>query len=275
MSIGYQTSNPALSKEAFARARAEARVADAYNAGAASYSIPTTMTLQGTVVRTSILVVVLLITATIAWTQTFTEVAARQAGAGVTVTPLAGTFLVGGIIGGLIFSLITIFVPRFAPVTAPLYAAAEGLALGTISAIFEVTYQGIVLNAVGLTIGTLVVLLAMYGTGMIRATPMFQRVVIAATGAIALMYVVNMIMRMFGTSMPFLHTATPLGIGISLVIVVVAALNLVLDFNLIEQNVDQGAPRFMEWYCGFSLLLTLVWLYLELLRLLAMLRQRD
>lgn len=274
MAFDFQTSNPTLSADTFARARAEAGDSVSFRERSIDRGITNTMTLEGTVLRTSILVILLLITATFSWSQMMAEIGAGQDN-GAVVTPRAGLFAIGGVLGGLLFALITSFAPRMAPYTAPLYALAEGLALGTISAIFENQYHGIVVNAVGLTIGTLIMLLAMYATGMIRATPMFQRIVVAATGGIFMVYMASMILRLFGIDMPFLHSTGPIGIGISLVVVVVAALNLVLDFNLIEQGTRQGAPRFMEWYGGFALLVTLVWLYLELLRLLSLLNRRD
>jgi uncharacterized YccA/Bax inhibitor family protein len=187
--------------------------------------------------------------------------------------PLVGL----GLVGGFVLALVTVFKKSWAKVTAPLYAACEGLVLGGVSAIYEARYQGIVLQAVGLTLGTLAVLLVAYKTRAIRATERFKTGVIAATGAIVLVYLVSWILRMFGVDIGFFHSTGWIGIGISLVIVGVAALNLILDFDLIEQGAKQGAPKYMEWYGGFGVLVTLVWLYLEILRLLALLnnRRRD
>lgn len=176
------------------------------------------------------------------------------------------------LIAAFVVALVTIFRPRFAPVTAPLYAALEGLVVGGISRIFEFEFEGIVLQAVGLTIGVFVVLLGLYASRVIRVTDNLRLGIVAATGAIALVYIVDLILRAFGAEVPFIHDTGPLGIGISLVIVAVAALNLVLDFDFIEQGVDDRAPRSMRWYAAFGLLVTLVWLYLELLRLMGKIR---
>lgn len=137
---------------------------------------------------------------------------------------------------------------------------------------FEATYPGIVIQAVGLSVGVLAVMLFVYGTGLIRATEKFKIGVVAATGAVCLVYLVDLVASLFGTRLPFIHEAGAVGIGFSLVVVVIAALNLILDFDFIEQGVWRRAPKYMEWYAGFSLLVTLVWMYLEILRLLAKVR---
>jgi len=223
------------------------------------------MTLQGSVVKTAILVAILLVTAAYTWS---------QAAAGNTT--VAYGLLIGGSIGGFITALVTIFIPKVSPFTAPIYAAFEGLVLGAISAVFETMYPGVVIQAVGLSIGVLVVMLFVYGTGIIRVTEKFKIGVVAATGAVFLVYLVSMVMSLFGVKMPFIHDTGIVSIVFSLVVVVIAALNLVLDFDFIEQGVNQQAPKYMEWYGGFSLLVTLVWMYLEILRLLAKLRgSRD
>ena len=179
----------------------------------------------------------------------------------------------GGLFGGLVVAMITIFKARWAPRTAPLYAVLEGLALGGISAMFEARFPGIVIQAVGLTFGTLFALLFAYKSRLIRATENFKLGVFAATGGIALVYVVSIVGGLFGWLMPVIHESGTLGILFSLFVVVVAALNLVLDFDFIERG-EGVAPRYMEWYAAFGLIVTLVWLYLELLRLLAKLRER-
>ena len=182
--------------------------------------------------------------------------------------------LVGGL-GGFVVSLVTIFKKTWAPVTAPLYAALEGLFIGAISAMFEMKFPGIVMQAVGLTFGTLAALLMAYRSGLIKATENFKLGVVAATGGIALLYLVNIGMGFFGKSMPFIHDSGLMGIAFSGFVVVIAALNLVLDFDFIESGVEQRAPKYMEWYAAFGLLVTLVWLYLEILRLLSKLQSRD
>ena len=182
--------------------------------------------------------------------------------------------IIGGALTGLVLALIISFSPRKAPLLSPVYALVQGVVIGTLSMLFEQMYPGIVLQAAGLTFATAFSLLAVYSTGVIRVSNKFRMGVAAATGGIALMYVVSLVMGMFGARMPFLHDSGPLGIGISLVIVCVAALNLVLDFDFIERGAAAGAPRYMEWYGAFALVVTLIWLYLEFLRLLAKLQRR-
>ena len=245
-----ETSNPAFRADTFRQARAES-----YGTGA--------MTIQGAAVKSLVLVGILLAAAAYTWSQ------CRDGN-----VQAAYPYIIGGCIGGLIFAFVTIFNPRWSPVTAPLYAGCEGLALGGISAAYEYVYQGIVLDAVGLTIGTLVVMLVAYASGLVRATPKFVIGVIAATGAVALVYFVDILLGFFGIHVPYIHDNGPVGIAISGVIVVIAALNLILDFDQVERGAASGAPKFMEWYCGFGLLVTLVWLYLEILRLLAKLQSR-
>jgi uncharacterized YccA/Bax inhibitor family protein len=219
------------------------------------------MTLQGTVVKTALLVVILLVTAMYTWS---------QAVAGPT-TVSYGLLIAGGI-GGFITAFVTVFIPKVSPFTAPIYAALQGLLLGAISAVFETMYPGIVIQAVGLSVGVLAVMLFVYGTGILRATEKFKIGVAAATGAIFLVYLVDIVASWFGKGLPFIHEAGLVGIGFSLVVVVIAALNLILDFDFIERGVMQQAPKYMEWYGGFSLLVTLIWMFLEILRLLAKLR---
>ena len=182
-----------------------------------------------------------------------------------------------GFIGGFIVALITIFKKEWAPVTVPIYAVLEGLALGGISFIYqEAFYPGIVSQAILLTVSIFVALLFAYKTRIIKPTENFKLGVFAATGGIFLVYAVSWIMALFGASMPIMDpsNASPLSIGFSLFVVVIAALNLVLDFDFIEEGAERGAPKYMEWYGVFGLLVTLVWLYLEILRLLAKLNSR-
>ncbi len=183
-------------------------------------------------------------------------------------------WMLGGIIGGLVVALVTIFKKEWSPFTAPLYAALEGLALGGISSILDQAYHGIAMQAVGLTFGVLAVMLFLYTAGIVRATPRFTLGVIAATGGIFVVYMVDMVLGFFGHHISLLYDSGPLGIGISLVIVIVASLNLILDFGMIESGVQAGAPKYMEWYGAFGLMVTLVWLYMEMLRLLSKMRRR-
>jgi uncharacterized YccA/Bax inhibitor family protein len=223
-----------------------------------------TMTLEGTVNKTGILLLCAMATA--AWTWHLAMNPATE--------PIDALLLVVGLVGGLIFALVTTFKKTWAPVTAPMYALLEGLVLGSISAMLEQRYPGIAIESVCLTFGTMFVLLLAYRSGMIKVTQKFRLGVIAATGAIFLFYMAEMLLGFFGINFTSVNGSGPLGIGISLVIVCVAALNLVLDFDFIERGVDAGAPKYMEWYGAFGLMVTLVWLYLEMLRLMAKVRRR-
>lgn len=227
------------------------------------------MTLNGTVNKTALLLVITLAGALFSWSQFSAAMTAGNPGA---IMP----YVWGGAIGGFIVALITVFKKTWSPVTAPLYAGLEGLFLGAISAMFELRYPGIVTQAVLATFGTLAALLMAYRSGLIKATENFKLGVVAATGGIALMYLAQIGMNLFGfQGMSFINGSSALGIGFSVVVVIVAALNLVLDFDFIEQGVERGAPKFMEWYAAFGLLVTLVWLYLEMLRLLSKLQSRN
>jgi len=177
-------------------------------------------------------------------------------------------------IGGLIFALITAFKKNWAIFTGTLYAVCEGFFIGGISALFEKMYPGIVIQAVGLTIGTLVGMLAAYKSGLIKVTEKLQARGGRGDHGIALFYFVTWILGMFGVAVPMMNDSSPLSIGISVVIVVIAALNLVLDFDFIENGARQGAPKYMEWYAAFGLMVTLIWLYIEILRLLSKLNSR-
>ena len=180
----------------------------------------------------------------------------------------------GGMVLGLVLAIVIIFKQRTAPYLAPVYAFAQGLVLGWISAVYETQSQGIAFQAAGLTFGTLAVLLAVYATGMIRPSENFKLGLMAATGGIAVLYLIDIVMMFFGHRVPMIHEASPLGIAFSGVVVVIAALNLVLDFDFIEQGAAQEAPAYMEWYAAFGLMVTLIWLYLEILRLLSKLRKK-
>lgn len=225
------------------------------------------MTLNGTVNKTGFLLLLTVLTAAFAWSQAFSA-------PGV-LAPGATVYLWGGLIGGFVLAMVTAFKKQWAPVTAPLYALVEGFFLGAISAVFNHMYDGIVMQAVLLTFGTLFALLFAYRSGLIRATENFKLGVVAATGGIALVYLATIVLGFFGVNIPMIHDNGLVGIGFSLFVVVVAALNLVLDFDFIETGVEQGAPRYMEWYGAFGLMVTLVWLYIEFLRLLAKLQSRD
>lgn len=218
-----------------------------------------TMTIQGTVNKTMLMLVILLAAAFFVWDKPIQQ---------------TQSWVIPAAIGGLIVALIIAFKKTTAPALAPVYAALEGIVIGVISSIFEMRYPGIVIQATALTFGTLFSLLVAYKSGMIRATENFKLGVAAATGAVFLIYLIGFVMSFFGSSIPFIHESGLIGIGFSLVVVVIAALNLVLDFDFIENGAEYGAPKYMEWYGAFGLIVTLVWLYLEMLRLLAKLRER-
>ena len=220
-----------------------------------------TMTLQGTVNKVGILLALVVLSSAYTWNVYF-------------VTGSPGALMPIGLFGGMIFALITIFKKNWAMYTAPIYAILEGFFLGGISAIFESQYPGIVIQATGLTFGTLASLLVLYKTGVIKPTENFRLMVVSATMGIALLYVVSFIMSMFGTGIGFIHDNGIFGIGFSLFVVGIAALNLVLDFDFIEEGSEKNAPKYMEWFGAFALMVTLIWLYLEMLRLLAKLRSR-
>jgi uncharacterized YccA/Bax inhibitor family protein len=245
-----KTANPALNVNSF-------RVDQAVSGEA--------MTLSGTVNKTGILLICVVATAAWSWNRFF------HAPTSDTVLPLAA---IGGF-GGFIVAMVTIFKKEWSPITSPIYALLEGLALGGISAVFELRYPGIAMQAVGLTFGTLFVLLLAYRSGLIRVTEKFKLGVVAATGGIAVFYLVEFVLGFFGVHFAAINGSGLLGIGFSVVVVIVAALNLVLDFDFIESGVNAGAPKYMEWYGAFGLIVTLVWLYLEILRLLAKLNSRK
>ena len=220
------------------------------------------MTIRGTVGKTAILLLLAVASASYTWKMFFEG-----------HDMIAWT--VGGLIGGLVFALVTIFSPKYSHITAPLYALFEGLFLGAISAVFAASYEGIVLNAVLLTVLVFVTMLFIYMTGIIKVTGKFMKGVIAATMGVALFYFLLMILNLFGIGGMFYMDSSPLAIGINLLIVGIAALNLVLDFHFIEEATKKGASQRMEWYAAFGLMVTLVWLYIELLRLLSRFSSRE
>ena len=243
----FRTSNPALNEKAF---RTQAALGDA-------------MTVQGTVNKTGVLLLCVVVTSAWTWGLAHSE------------TPDAVLpWMLGGLIGGLIVAMVTIFKKEWSALTAPLYALLEGLVLGGISALFERSYPGIAVQAVGLTFGVLFVMLVAYKTGVIQATEKFKIGVIAATGGIALLYRVEMVLGFFHVQVPLINQSGPIGIAFSVFVVIIAALNLVLDFDMIETGARIGAAKYMEWYGAFGLMVTLIWLYLEILRLLAKARRR-
>jgi len=242
-----RTSNPALSANTF---RSVAHVGESR------------MTIQGTVNKTAFFLILTLVTASMVWIKFSANPASAM------------PWMMGGAIAGLVLCLITCFKKEWAAVTGSMYALAEGLFVGGISAYFNALYDGIVIQAAMLTFGTLFSLLFAYRSGWIKVTQNFRLGVVAATGGIFIMYLTSWIFTMFGYQ-SFLAGSSLLSIGISCVVVVIAALNLVLDFDFIETGAEVGAPKYMEWYAAFGLLVTLIWLYIEILRLLAKLANRK
>src|SRR3989338_6733356 len=249
-----RTANPALNKNTFEFFKNDAR----YNNKNFKK-----MTIEGTVNNSFILLFILLITSALTWFYFL------QGGfAGVTILMWVG------LIVGLVLAIITVFKKEWAPITAPLYAGFEGLAIGGISAFFASMFPGIVLQAIALTFGTMFAMLFIYKMKWIKVTENFKLGLFAATMSVMLIYLATWILSFFSIKIPYIHESGWIGIVFSLIVVVIAALNLVLDFDFIEKGSEQGAPKFMEWYGAFGLMVTLIWLYLELLRLLAKIRGR-
>lgn len=243
-----------------------------------------TMTVGGTLTATGVLFSIILAAGWFGWTRVVqtTQVVVDQAGnyvldaAGNQTYKNTTTFpswLILAMLVGVGVGMVTAFMPKAARFTAPVYALAYGAVLGAISAVYNQSYNGIVVQAIGATLGVFLVMFFLYATRIVKVTPKFVLTVVCATGGIALMYMVTWIASIFGADIAFWNDPTPLGIGISVVVVIVAALNLALDFNFIEKASQQGAPKYMEWYGAFGVTVTIVWLYLEILRLLSLLRQ--
>ncbi|MFA6403115.1 MAG: Bax inhibitor-1/YccA family protein [Salinivirgaceae bacterium] len=227
------------------------------------------MTVQGTVNKIAVMLLLALAGAFFTWSKFF---AAVESGAG---TSSVMGWMIFGAIGGLVMALITVFKKEKASIFAPIYAVFEGLFIGAISAFFESMYPGLVLRAVSLTFAVLFALLFAYKTRIIKVTDKLRAGIFAATAGIAVAYFASFILGLFGINVGFMHGGGTIGIVISLVIVVVAALNLVLDFDFIEKGSEAGLPKYFEWYGAFGLMVTLIWLYLEILRLLSYLTGRD
>ena len=251
----FKSGNPALSEKKFT-STVITEIVDPANA----------MTVSGTLQKFGFLLLLVLGSSFYSWKQ-FAE--------GGAVTGMIWT----GAIGGLIIALVITFKKEWSGFLAPLYALMEGLFLGAISAMYNSAFAekapNIVINAVGLTFGVAVAMYLLYSFKIIRATERFKSIVITATVGIALFYVLVMVLRMFGfENMPFLHEGTTFGIIFSLVVVGIASMNLILDFDMIERGSEMGAPKYMEWYGAFGLMVTIVWLYLEILRLLSKISRR-
>ncbi len=235
--MAIKTANPALNERVFDQVRSQDNSRG--------------MTIQGTVNKTLISLAIVVVSAGFTW-----------------VNPHPRLMFFGAI-AGLVLALVTIFKKVWAPTTTPMYAACQGLSLGGISVLYNQQYSGIVIQAIYLTFGTLFVLLMAYSSGKIRVTDNFRLGVVAATGGLLIGIIVNAFLMLFGMGLPILYGNSLIGIGFSVVVVVIAALNLVLDFDFIEQGAQRGAPKYMEWYGAFGLMVTLIWLYVEILRLLS------
>lgn len=246
-----RTSNPALNDKAF--------------------QVPSIgseqMTVTGTVNKSFLLVAMVFVTGYWSWSAFFGSESSA-------ITNFILQFYIPIIIVNLIVAFVIIFKKTTAPFLAPVYALSEGVLLGVISAMAESRYPGIAFQAIGCTLGVLVSLLFAYRSGMIKVTDKFRLGVVAATGGIFLIYFISMIMGFFGSSIPMIHESGPVGIGFSIVVVIIASMNLILDFDFIQQGARRGAPKYMEWYASFGLLVTLIWLYIEMLRLIAKARDK-
>jgi uncharacterized YccA/Bax inhibitor family protein len=253
-----RSANPALNKNTF--------TGFAYAEGTAA------MTIQGTVNKVAIMLLLVLGGAYYTWRMAFE---AFQATDPVAASRAIMPWMIGGGIGGFITAMVTIFKRSWAGITGPIYAILEGLFLGGISAFFEVRYPGIVIQAVALTFAILFALLFAYKTRIIKPTQNFRLGVFAATGGVMMLYLVSFLLNLFGVPIGYLHDNSPLSIGISVVIVIIASLNLVLDFDFIEQGAEAAVPKYMEWYAAFGLMVTLIWLYIEILHLLSKFASRD
>ncbi len=240
----FKSSNPIFNGEGFSQ-------------GLNSFAATDAMTINGTINKTLIMTLLMAASASYTWTNP------------------SNLLMMVGVIGGLVLALITAFRPKSAGITAPIYALLQGLALGGISVMFESSFGGIVFQAIASTIGVLFFMLFLYRSGIIKVTEKFKMGIVAATGGIFLMYMLNFILGFFGSNFLSLENTSLLMIGINLVVVAVAALNLVLDFDFIERGAQQGAPKYMEWVGAFGLMVTLVWLYLEMLKLLSRLQSRN
>ncbi|MEJ7627385.1 MAG: Bax inhibitor-1/YccA family protein [Ferruginibacter sp.] len=252
----FKSSNPALSEKRFTSTVLDTMVIH-----------ENAMTVRGTLNKFGFLFLMVLGTSFYSW---------KEYAGGGNVMPLILT----GAIGGLITAIVISFKPKWAPVLSPLYALLQGLFVGAVSAYYNFAFAGtapnIIINAVGLTFGVVIAMYFLYSFRIIKATEKFKSVVMSATVGIALFYVLVWVLRMFGfDNMPFLHEGSVMGIIFSLFVVSIAALNLILDFDMIEKGAEMGAPKYMEWFGAFGLVVTIVWLYMEILRLLSKISGRD
>jgi len=230
------------------------------------------MRISGTMTATGILLLILMVAGVFGWQAVDLVRTGTQPNGDAIYNATIPPWIFLTYIGTFVLAMVTIFKPKAARVTAPIYAVGEGLFLGSISAIFEAQYPGIVVQAVLLTFGVFVTMMILFATGTIRVTEKLRTVIFCSMGAIFLVYIADLVASLFGSSLPLVNSSSPAGIGFSVVVVIVASLNLLLNFDFIKTAVEYRAPRYMEWFAAFGLMLALVWLYLEILRLLAKLR---
>ena len=250
----FQSGNPTLSQKIFDKS--------------VDYTSSETMTVRGAINKFGFLLFMVIAGASYTWHLHYTNQDATM-----------NILLWVGIIGGLASVLIICFKPTTAPYVAPLYGLLEGFFIGAISAIINNAlaekYPGIIMQAVGITFGVAIAMFLLYNFRIIKATEKFRSIIFTATAGIAIFYLLTLVLGMFKINMPFMYDSSLLGIGLSVFIVAIAALNLILDFDMIEKGAEAGAPKYMEWYGAFGLLVTLVWLYMEILRLLTRLGNRN
>tara|TARA_S200000501_G_scaffold374462_1_gene424072 strand:+ start:12970 stop:13716 length:747 start_codon:yes stop_codon:yes gene_type:complete len=243
--LSYRSGNPVLTSKAF--------------------NIPTdssdVMTINGTVTKTFLSLCLVIISGYYSWIY-------------ISVTNI---LILPSIIGAFVLGIVTIYKKHLSPITVPIYAVIQGIFLGALSYTFNTLYDGIVITAISYTLSILFVMLTLYRTGIIKPTENFKLGLAAGTGGIALIYLANFVMSFFGTGIPIMDTnnASIYSIGFSLFVIIMAALNLVVDFDFIEEGSEKGAPKYMEWFGAFGLMVTLIWLYIEILRLLAKMNSRK
>lgn len=257
--MNFESRNPFLNNKSFSATSATSKD-EVHHASIIDYNQD--MTLSGTINKTLLLFLLLTASAMVTWWMSFN-------GINVMIPTI------GGAIVGLILVLISAFKPQYSSYLAPGYALFEGLFIGGISAIFEAMYPGIVIQAVGATFVTFAVCLGLYKFKIVKVTEQFKSVVVAATLAIATYYLISWLVSMFTSFQPVHHGNSMMSIGISVFVIIIAALNLFLDFDRIEKGVQEKMPKYMEWFAAMGLMITLVWLYIEFLRLLSKLSSKD
>ena len=253
------SSNPTLSEKIFNRAHSQEQ------------ELNGTMTVRGTMNKFGFLLIMILAGAAYTWNQYMSALNPSS----------VFTLMWVGLLGGFVTALVISFKPKWAPYLAPVYGLLEGLFLGAISVVineqFKESYPGIVMQAVGLTFGTAIAMFLLYNFRIIKATEKFKSIMLTAVMGVAIFYLIYWVGGMFGLEMPFMswNNGSWLSIGITLVVIAIAALTLILDFDMIEKGAESGAPKYMEWYGAFGLAVTIIWLYIQMLKLLSQIASRD